>query len=712
MRLWTGVIALLAAATLCSQPQGARLRVGPLADGGVMLDTAWLLRPAGRQIPLGSFPMTAALSPDGKYLLALNAGYETPSVSVIEVSQARELERVSVPDAWGGLAFNPKGDRVYAGGGAQASVLEFTFAGGRLSLSRTMAVVDPAQRSARDFVGNLSLSPDGRLIYATELFRDSIAVINPQSGRVIERFKTGRRPYAILFHPDGASLFVSCWADGYVLRHGAEKGEIMARMRIAPHPTGMAWLAGKPEVDPESPPSPYSARIFVAAANTNSVYVLGITEANDVRLAGRVSVAMTDRQPVGMTPSALGVDSESRRLYVACSDANAVTVLNVSGVQARVLGMLPAGAYPTAVLPLPGGRLAVLNGKGVGSSLSGTASLLDAIGESGLDEYTRTVFENSPYRDSLLDGIDMGKGNPIAGVAGGSSPIENVIYVLLKSGLTYDETLGDLTEGNGDASLARHGLANYRKLAREYVLLDNFYRNGDGLEDGVYWATSGIAPDYVQKLWGGVAARRSTYNGFDGSEPAAAAPAGSLWTNAALAGVSFRNYGCFPGDASLKQNTAPEEGGSGTAGAASRCATAFLRDWEAYAKNGQKPPRLHTLCLDGDPADMDAALGALVEGVSKSGNWKATAVFVIHAGGPHGTDHVDPRRSPMFVISPYTRRRVVNSTFYNTLSALRTIELILGLRPMTHYDAAALPLAACFQPAPDTTPFVAVGPVR
>jgi hypothetical protein len=117
-------------------------------------------------------------------------------------------------------------------------------------------------------------------------------------------------------------------------------------------------------------------------------------------------------------------------------------------------------------------------------------------------------------------------------------------------------------------------------------------------------------------------------------------------------------------------------------------------------------PRLQTVCLDsGSAEELDRALGMIVEGVSKSRFWPKTAVFVVEAGGLGGKDHVDGRRSSAFVISPYVRRRSVDSTLYNTLSVLRTMELILGLRPMTHFDAAALPLSASFQSTPDTTPF-------
>jgi hypothetical protein len=109
-------------------------------------------------------------------------------------------------------------------------------------------------------------------------------------------------------------------------------------------------------------------------------------------------------------------------------------------------------------------------------------------------------------------------------------------------------------------------------------------------------------------------------------------------------------------------------------------------------------------------ADNDLALGRIVEGLSRSSFWERTAVFVLEDDAQNGPDHVDSHRSPAFVVSPYTRRGIVDRTLYNTASMLRTMELILGLEPMTHFDAGATPMAAAFQRDPDPAPFTAEAP--
>src|SRR5436305_260510 len=91
------------------------------------------------------------------------------------------------------------------------------------------------------------------------------------------------------------------------------------------------------------------------------------------------------------------------------------------------------------------------------------------------------------------------------------------------------------------------------------------------------------------------------------------------------------------------------------------------------AVDGRIPPMV---------ANNDHALGMVVEALSKSKFWATTAVFVLEDDAQNGPDHVDSHRSPAFVLSPYTRRGIVDSNFYNTTSMLRTIELLVGLRPM------------------------------
>ena len=218
---WVLGAVCLFAGVLLSQ-SGPRERVGAINGGGYLLPSGWKLTPAGKDVAVGSFPLSSALSKDGRYLIVLNAGGPQRLLSVLDVSTRAEVTRTSIPDGWLGLTFNPKGDRLYVGAGAHAAILEFSYADGKLSPARTFVLVDEAKRTARDFTGDVCFSPDGRLLYAADVYRNSIVVVNPLSGVVIQRIKTGRRPYRILFHPDGKSFFVTSWADGSVIRYQAD----------------------------------------------------------------------------------------------------------------------------------------------------------------------------------------------------------------------------------------------------------------------------------------------------------------------------------------------------------------------------------------------------------------------------------------------------------------------------------------------------------
>ena len=515
-------------------------------------------------------------------------------------------------------------------------------------------------------------------------------------------------------------------------------------------------------------------RIFVTGSNTNRVFLVGLSDAQDMQLVETINVAMTPLQPAGMTPSGLALSPDRQRLYVVCSDANVVAAVDLDAERSRLRGFIPVGWYPTAARVLPDGRLFVLNGRGNGShpnpggpdpskriTLShlgersdeyvgriqlGSASVIAPFDDEQLREYNRTAMRNSPYRDSLLEDANVPADSPIPTSAGGPTPIKHVIYIV-KENRTYDQVLGDLKLGNGDPSLTlfdERAAPNHHKLARDFVVLDNFYVNADVSADGHNWSSSAIANDYVQKMWpNSYAARRKTYD-YEGGEPASQPPAGYIWNNAHSAGISMRNYGWW-------STNKPRVNGQVPSGEQIQLvrdsilapvtnknyrafdldypdverAKVFIAEWQQLDRE-DKLPQLIFLRLGNDHtsgiaagkiaplssfADNDYALGMVVEAVSRGKSWGSTAVFVLEDDAQNGPDHVDSHRSPAFILSPYTRRHgFVDSSMYNTTSMLRTIELIVGLRPMTQFDAASKPMWAAFQSKPDLQPYKAAPP--
>ena len=355
--------------------------------------------------------------------------------------------------------------------------------------------------------------------------------------------------------------------------------------------------------------------------------------------------------------------------------------------------------------------------------------------EVGLERFTRQVIENSLFDEGLLSDAGVPEGSPIPNRPGLTSPIRNVIYVI-KDNRTYDQVLGDMESGRGDPALAVFGESvtpNHHKLSRESVLFDNFHTDGDVSADGLSWSVAAMATDFIQKLWPSYYGRRRKVFDFEGGDPAAIPPARYLWSNAIGAGLTVRNYGVWTASSSrglvvkdpgLAAHTARDFPPFDLDIADAVRVDVFLRDLARFEAAGDLP-RLMLVRLPGDHtagrapgkptarammAEHDYALGRLIEGVSRSRFWPQIAVFIVEDDAQDGADHVDSHRSLLLVASPYAKRGFIDSQRYSTASVLRTIELILGLRPMTQFDAAAVPLWRAFQPQADPRPYKAVKP--
>jgi YVTN family beta-propeller protein len=734
-------------------PDDVRAKVGPLPEGGYLLNSGWRITPAGKNISLGTLPMSHALSPDGRYLAVLNGGFERPSISVIDLKGEYEVSRISIEDGWRGLAFSASGDKLYAGNGGRPAVSEFTFNNGNLTARRKFELCPGEKGHGGHLVGDIALSRDGKQLLVSDVDEDTIYVVDIDSGKVSRSIPCAPNPYGLLIHPDGKSFFVTSWSTASVHHYRMDDGAQVAAITVGAHPTEMVW---RPEA---------GGRLFVACANTNYVYAASAAGGESWDVVEKINLALWPRQPVGMTPSSITLSEDHRTIYVACSDANTVAALDVSQEQSTVRGFIPTGWYPTAVRVLTDGRLVVLNGKGLSSHAtkfrrlgdyvlslqSGSALLVEPPDAQQLQRYSEQVLADSPYRDSLLGNAGVGEGNPVPNRPGAPSPIKHVI-LLMKENRTYDQMLGDMKEGNGDPSLIMFGenvTPNHHKIAREFVLLDNFYVNADVSADGLYWTTAAIAPDttvktlpveYADRIYGfapnahfdnAIAPQRGKSN----PEGVRTAPGGHIWDKAIKAGVSLRNYGFMAinlpnlkpdgiqiqevEDPVLAPHTNMYFRQHDRSFPDVKRMSVIFKELDQWEQTGNMP-QLILITIGGDHtegtrpgactpsscvAENDQALGVLVERVSHSKFWSSTAIFVLEDDSQDGPDHVDSHRSPAFVISPYTRRKYVDSSLYNTTSVLRTIELILGMEPMTVFDAGARPMANCFQQTSDLTPY-------
>ena len=390
----------------------------------------------------------------------------------------------------------------------------------------------------------------------------------------------------------------------------------------------------------------------------------------------------------------------------------------------------------------------------------GTVSLIPIPQAEAFPGHTKTVLENNRLTEAvsaMAPPREDAQPRPVPQRHGEPSHFKHVLYII-KENRTYDQVLGDIERGEGDPSLCIFGrevTPNHHKLVNEFILLDNFYCSGTLSADGHQWSTEAYATDYIEKSYGGWP-RSYPYEGGDAM---AYAPSGFLWDNVLAHKKTLRVYGEFVKAEIRWKDPAKKvrptflecyrdykEGNNEIhiqAHAAIKtiephlCPTAigfpsivldlhradqFKRELKAFEKNNNLPnfmvmllPNDHTAgTKPGMPtpeaavADNDLALGQVVEAMSHSKFWSETCVFVVQDDPQAGFDHIDGHRTVAMVISPYTRRGVVDSTNYNQTSMIRTMELILGLPPMNQFDASATAMASCFTEKPDSAPYEAV----
>lgn len=743
----------------------------PLGAGGATrLPNGWQVTPTGRHVALpGDLPLKMVVSPDGRSLLVNTGGWHDQGVSVISLASERVTQSVTLDKNWAGLCFGADGRSVYVANGqgydqatadkaAKAgmsatrlasmgkTVLRFAWDGGRLTPQADLAVPDLEGRER--FTAGLTAGRDGSL-YVVDMEGDTVYRLAGEPLATRASVKVGYRPLALAVSPDGNTVAVSNWGGQSVSLLDAQTLKETARVSVGSHPNELAW--GK------------DGRLFVANSGSNSVSVIAryrVMHTNDdgtrsvvregASVLETIKTSLGPADPVGSTPDALAISADETRLYVANADNNDVAVIDTSNVrESRVLGFIPTGWYPSALAVSPDGKkIYVGTGKGlrsrpnvpaiapdprttydgqrkydyIGRVLTGTVSVIDVPDATKLAAYTQQVRANTP-------GAIQKTARTATTLPAGK--IEHVLYII-RENRTYDQVLGDVPAGEGDSSLTLFGrnvTPNAHALAQNFVLLDNFYANGEVSEDGHKWCDAAYATDFTERAW--------PNNYSDRDEPSAderltSSPAGSLWDNCARHQVSYFSYG---EEASFKSdpNTPPVfQGDKGLAGHASAAwtqisfdrhdterAALFLADLKRAEASGVWPQFMvmslgedHTQGLTpgkytpiAHVAANDQALGQIVEGVSRSRFWASTAIFVLEDDAQNGPDHIDAHRTVGLVISPYVRRRTVDSSLYTTASFVRTMEDLLGLPPMTQFDAGARPLAGAFGAAANLAPF-------
>jgi YVTN family beta-propeller protein len=529
-----------------------------------------------------------------------------------------------------------------------------------------------------------------------------------------------------------------------------ERGNTVATVAVGRHPTALALDAK-------------AGRLYVANTNDDSISVIDT--------ATRAVVSTIALQPFstkidGIAPTAIAIDHARNRLLIACGGINAVAVYDLAA--RRIAGLIPTGWYPVSVaLDASGDRMTVATLLGVGSGQKdgpskryvhanrGTAHVIDMPNASQLASYTAAVGENN--RVTFVSAAPM-KADPTAKPtavplrAGEPSLIEHVVFIV-KENRTYDQVLGALGRGNGEPSFVMFGedvTPNTHKLSREFVTLDNLYATGGNSASGHQWVTQANEVSYT--LWPGYEGRSYP---FDGSDPLAYSARGFIWDAALARGKSVAVFGEYAprlgwdqmGRVDLLRRWKAGETFSNLWNTKSPIppldsalvrsfpaytmavpdvvrAQLFIETLKGYTAAGKMPhltliqlPSNHTsgttpgmTTPKAMVADNDLAMGQVVEALTNSPFWPKMAIFVVEDDAQNGVDHVDGHRMPGLIISPYTRRGSVDSTFYAHQSVLKTIELILGLPTLSLFDLIANDMRASFTDTADLTRYTAAIP--
>ena len=606
----------------------------------------------------------------------------------------------------------------------------------------------------------MAITRDGSRLFVAAANRNAVVVVDLTKWEPVKEYPVENLPFEPRLSDDEATLIVSNWG-GRLPRPGERTAksqylDILTDERGAPASGTVSLINLKNgatrHVEVGIHPTAIAVsgpRAYVANAMSDSISEVDLDAA---RVTRTIPLRWGSLRVLGGMPNALAISGKT--LYVADGGDNAVAVVDLE--TGAVRGYHPAGYFPTAIaLSHDRASAFVLNSKGNGSV---SKTILEKPGNAHDFQGTVTVVNlgSDLARDTALvarnNHWNASPGHPTLKVYNGG--IKHVLYII-KENRTYDEVFGDLPIGNGDPKLCSLGekvMPNHRKIAREFTLFDNGYVSGTNSADGHAWATQCMANDYLEHFYVGYS---RTYPD-DGDDVMAFSNAGALWDAAAKKGKSIRVYGEFCDNELARIEPKPKDwfevwedrkqgshrfkmtADTTVAGlkpyinhevhywpllqSDQHRADVFIREYEDFCRRDAIPD-LTILSLPCDHsegvdpkyptprammADNDLALGRVVEAVTKSPQWKETCIFVIEDDAQSGPDHVDGHRTVFMVISPYTRRKFVDSAFYAQTSMIRSMEMILGLDPMNRFDALAEPITTCFTDRLDLTPYRAV----
>jgi DNA-binding beta-propeller fold protein YncE len=713
-RLTLFLVALLGAVALAQ----TSVFTSPLPTG-VRLDAV------GDAVELGSMPLNVVPALSGGKAVVVLGGWREQGIQVVDLNTRQVTQTLLQDGAFYGAAFSPDGSTLYVSGGNTDMLFIYSWKDGAATLRNKLelAKAKAADGTGTSYPAGVAFAPNGKFVYVAENVGNRLAVVNVVTGEIVQRFPTDRYPYGVILGLND-HVFVSAWG-----------GTTISDFRVLPD--GMLAYLGRIEVGRHPSALEVSgSRLYVALAGSDRVAIVDVRAR---KVTGYVHDSAPGAPPEGSTPNALAISTDHKRLFIAEADNNAVAVFNLA--DGKLLGRIPADWYPTAIAEV-GSQILVLSGKGHGThanpdgpvpltnwpngkplayalgQLNGSLRLLpSSMTPAQLFAFTQRVAAANNWQQNRAQ-----RRYP---------PFKHVIYII-KENRTYDQVLGDLREGDGEASLVYFPdlitTPNHHALARRFGLFDRFVVNAEVSSQGHIWSTAAYVTDYGEKIVPSTyAGKRGDIDGEDSDEP----ERGFLWTLAKRSGISFRDYGEMvkgnPGwpvtQPDLGADVSPDYVPFDLVTQDQKRADVWIAELRRFERDGNMP-QLELMWLPMDHltaarpgkctpyacmADNDLALGRIVQALSRSPYWKDTVIFVVEDDAQAGPDHVDSHRAPFFAISPYSRPGAVHRLI-NTTDVIAAIEDILGMGRLSKFDYFSRSLADIFASTPDLIPFDAITP--
>ena len=735
------IIILFVSSTIYSQ------NTSEIEQNRVKLPNGWSLTPVGKSLPLGDLPLNIVTSKNNRFAAVTNNGQSIQTIQLLDAKNDVELDKVIISKSWGGLVFSEDEKYLYVSGGDNNWILRYSIINNKLVTSDTIKLGDSWSRqksAAAISPTGLALDNKKSILYVVTKQDNSLYVIDLKTKKVDIKIALGSEAYTCILTPDNSKLYISLWGKDQVVAYDTKKNEIVDSILVGDNPNDLCMT--------------HNAKyLFVSNANDNTVSVIDLKKNIVIE---SLNSAVHPTKLSGSTSNSVALTDNDKTLFIANADNNCLAVFDVSlPGESHSRGFIPTGWYPSVVRVI-NTKLYVANGKGFsslpnpygpnplgykqavmlhggdtakpkqvqyigGGLLMGTLSIISIPTEKTLSDYSKAVYNNTPFNNDQLVYASGEQNNPIPRKIGDSSPIKYVFYII-KENRTYDQVLSDMPQGNGDTSLLLFGrkiTPNHHSLVDNFVLLDNFYVDGEVSADGHDWCMGAYATDYMEKNW------PTSYGGRGkGAIGKTSLNKQFIWDQANQFNVSFRTYGEFvnadntPRIPVLKDHYPTKYPTGDLRDSDTMRYRIWKNDFDSLMKEN-KLPRLMTFRMLSDHtegtaagrptpfahvADNDLAIGMMIEHISKSSIWENSVVFIAEDDAQNGPDHVDAHRTTAYLAGGYVKRHFVDHTMYSSSSMLRTIELILGLPPMSQYDASATPMWRCFNKSADKTPYKSI----